>query len=165
MSIIDTVEESPIPRIRKKREGSLSVIPLRVWVSSLAPNSPCSFAISIVPKFALLRGLRDVKRLPQNPVSFQTLPLPLSLSNRLTLNHPSVISCSSAAPVGLNTFDLLPNGRRWLGAHCKFSDALSSPNREKRKHNPTASLLNGRDSLEKRAKISDHPVTKFFPSN
>ncbi|GFW08794.1 uncharacterized protein TNCV_4299671 [Trichonephila clavipes] len=33
-----------------------------------------------------------------------------------------------AALVGLGPFDLLPVGHRWLGAHCKFSDALSSPN-------------------------------------
>ncbi|GFW70473.1 hypothetical protein TNCV_4915931 [Trichonephila clavipes] len=52
-------------------------------------------------------------------------------------------------PVGLGSFDLLPVGRRWLDAHCKFSDVLSSPNRGKRKHNVTASLFGGRDSLGK----------------
>ncbi|GFW96296.1 hypothetical protein TNCV_572671 [Trichonephila clavipes] len=56
-----------------------------------------------------------------------------SLSHQPSPNHPSVISCSFAAPVGLSPFDLLPNGRRCLGAHCKFSDALSSPNRGKTK--------------------------------
>ncbi|GFW73035.1 hypothetical protein TNCV_831541 [Trichonephila clavipes] len=36
-----------------------------------------------------------------------------------------------AAPVGLDPFDLLPVGGRWLGPHCKSSDTLSLLNREK----------------------------------
>ncbi|GFU71607.1 hypothetical protein TNCV_3035471 [Trichonephila clavipes] len=39
----------------------------------------------------------------------------------------------AAALVGLRPFNLLPVECRCLGAHCKFSDALSSPNRGKAK--------------------------------
>ncbi|GFT68484.1 hypothetical protein TNCV_2204051 [Trichonephila clavipes] len=50
--------------------------------------------------------------------------------------HRSKIRLTSrtqAAPVGLDPFDLLPVGHRWLGSYCKFSDALSSLNRGKMK--------------------------------
>ncbi|GFX58918.1 hypothetical protein TNCV_806221 [Trichonephila clavipes] len=146
---------SEMRNIMKKKSPihSLSVIPHRVGVSSLAPNPPCScsFAISTVPKSALLRGLRI--RLIRGPIvvlsliETQTvsgspqfgfrctsrfpycffsiaegtspglsqkfrlsqalsLPLYISLSNHISPNHPSVISCSSVAPVGLSPFDL-----------------------------------------------------------
>ncbi|GFY00452.1 hypothetical protein TNCV_1664911 [Trichonephila clavipes] len=140
-------KESPIPRIRKK--GSLSIIPHRVWVSSLAPNPPCScsFAISLVPKSALIRGFsiaflsligtQTVPRSPQfgihrtertqyrffllaggtsngslkiqSPFGCSRSPY-IFLSNHLSPYHSSVISCSSATPVGLSPFDLLLNG-------------------------------------------------------
>ncbi|GFX41440.1 hypothetical protein TNCV_3489811 [Trichonephila clavipes] len=49
-------------------------------------------------------------------------------------SHPHLLTMIQlVTPVGLGRFDLLPVGRRWLGAHCKFSDALSSPNRGKTK--------------------------------
>ncbi|GFX29515.1 hypothetical protein TNCV_4775891 [Trichonephila clavipes] len=69
----------------------------------------------------------------QSSLRALSLPLYPSLSKHVSPNYPSVVSCSSAAPVGLCPFDLLPNGRQCLGAHCKFSDALSSPNRGKTK--------------------------------
>ncbi|GFX10521.1 retrovirus-related Pol polyprotein from transposon 297 [Trichonephila clavipes] len=74
-----------------------------------------------------------------SPLSDSPAPL-ISFSNYLSPNHPSVISCSSAAPVSLSTFDLLCNGRQWLCAHCKFSDALSSPN-----HHPEERCRTKRD--------------------
>ncbi|GFX07356.1 hypothetical protein TNCV_504141 [Trichonephila clavipes] len=115
----------------------LSVIPHRVCVSSLAPNPPCScsFAISTVPKSALLRGLRPFpdlpssesavlrgltivfflaegasQRLPQNPVSTSgslAHLIYIYISNHLSPNPTSVISCSSAFPVGLGSLGLL----------------------------------------------------------
>ncbi|GFT44917.1 hypothetical protein TNCV_1241511, partial [Trichonephila clavipes] len=75
-------------------------------------------------RFSLYRG-RDLTRAPSNQSpsrwrSFTTAPsnpnllsgvlatlFYLSLSNPLPHNHPSVISCSFAAPVGLGSLDLL----------------------------------------------------------
>ncbi|GFV93903.1 hypothetical protein TNCV_1811581 [Trichonephila clavipes] len=118
----------------------------------------CSFAISTVPKSAadqsaqwpslhssesaVLCGLTIVFFLAegasrlfqiQSPPYSQALLVYLSslLISRLLI--PSLISCSIATPVGLGLVDLLPVGRLWLGAHCKFLEALSSPNRGKTK--------------------------------
>ncbi|GFW57614.1 hypothetical protein TNCV_2925331 [Trichonephila clavipes] len=68
---------------------------------------------------------------PSNPISLSralSFPLFISLSNHLSPHHPSVISCSSTATVDLSPFDLEPHGHRCLGAHRKFSDALSPQN-------------------------------------
>ncbi|GFW51953.1 hypothetical protein TNCV_1188841 [Trichonephila clavipes] len=72
------------------------------------------------------------KTVPSNPVLFVLSRSPyIPLVSRLLIS--SLISCSYSILVGLGPFDLLPVGRECLGAHCKFSDALSSPNREKTK--------------------------------
>ncbi|GFX09201.1 hypothetical protein TNCV_1067871 [Trichonephila clavipes] len=69
--------------------------------------------------------------------------------------------------VGLGSFDLLPLGRLsgfCLGSYCKFSDTLSSPNREKSKvHTVTVSLFDCRDSLEKKGQCLTTHLRNSFP--
>ncbi|GFY28722.1 hypothetical protein TNCV_3440891 [Trichonephila clavipes] len=52
--------------------------------------------------------------------------------------------CHSTAPIRSDTFQLKPHGRRCLGTHCVFPDALPSPDREQTKHIVDASLVTPR---------------------
>ncbi|GFW40871.1 hypothetical protein TNCV_4369191 [Trichonephila clavipes] len=67
--------------------------------------NPPYFAVSLS---FFLRAKGTSQRLLQNPVPFGLSCSPyIYLSKHLLPNHPSVISCSSAAPVGLGSLDLL----------------------------------------------------------
>ncbi|GFT22413.1 hypothetical protein TNCV_3273851 [Trichonephila clavipes] len=57
--------------------------------------------------------------------------------------------CHSAYNIGSDAFQLKPHGRRCLGTHCVFPDALSSPDGEQTKHIVDTSLVTPRTKFQK----------------
>ncbi|GFX31758.1 uncharacterized protein TNCV_170911 [Trichonephila clavipes] len=75
--------------------------------SRISPIRNPPYFVDSLSFFLLAEGTSQ--RLPQNPISFlgHSRSPYIYVSNHLSPNHPSVICCSSAAPVDLGSLDLL----------------------------------------------------------